>query len=168
MAAVADVAKKYPSVKLMITGKAGKHVLSQASEYGIENNLFLTGFVLFEDLTWYMGCADMFVLPFPETVYNLGRWPNKLGDYLCVGRPIISNPVGDVKDLIENNMIGFLVNFNKDDFYNKMIYIIENPELGSIYGENARKVAENVLNWKILVEKLEDFYDKVLNSYQTI
>jgi glycosyltransferase involved in cell wall biosynthesis len=165
MAAVADVAKKYPSVKLMITGKAGKHVLNQAREHGIENNLFLTGFLPFEELTWYMGCADMFVLPFPETVYNIGRWPNKLGDYLCIGRPVISNPVGDVRNLVENNRIGFLVNFSKDDFYDKMIYIIENPEVGSFYGENARKVAETLLSWKILVNKLEDFYYKILNLH---
>jgi len=165
MAAVADVMKKYPLVKLMITGKAGKHVLDKAKKYGIEDNLFLTGFVPFEELAWYMGCADMFVLPFPETIYNLGRWPNKLGDYLCLGRPTISNPVGDVKPFFERNEVGFLTEFSKEGFYNKMIYIIENPEIGLRYGENARKIAENILNWKILVRELEDFYYKVLNSY---
>jgi glycosyltransferase involved in cell wall biosynthesis len=164
MAAVADVAKKYPTVKLMVTGKTGKHVLSLAKEYGIEENLFLTGFLPFEDLSWYMGCADMFVLPFPETIYNLGRWPNKLGDYLCLGRPIISNPVGDIKALFENNEIGFLADFSKTGFYEKMIYLIENPEVGFKYGENARMVAENILDWNILVKKVEDFYYKTLNS----
>ena len=163
MAAVAEVVKKYPSVKLMITGRAGKHVFDQAEEYGIDNNLYLTGFVPFEELAWYMGCADMFILPFPDTVYNVGRWPNKLGDYLCLGRPTITNPVGDVKTLFEENEIGLLADFDKDDFASKMISIIENPEIGARYGENARRIAENVLDWKILVKRLEDFYYKVLS-----
>lgn len=165
MAAVANVAGKYPSVKLMITGKIGRHVLDQAEEFGIRQNLYLTGFVPFEELEWYMGCADVFVLPFPKTVYNAGRWPNKLGDYLCAGRPTISNPVGDVKTFFENNEIGLLADFDQNDFYAKIIYIIENPELALRYGENARKVAEDVLDWKIKVKELEDFYYRVINLH---
>ena len=168
MAAVANVAKKYPSVKLMITGNAGKKVFDEANEYGIGENLYLTGFVPFEELTWYMGCADMFVLPFPDTIYNMGRWPNKLGDYLCLGRPTITNPVGDVKTLFEENEIGLLADFDKDDFASKMISIIENPDIGARYGENARRIAENVLDWKIIVERLENFYYRVMNHQDEV
>ena len=164
MASIAKVAKDYPAVKLMITGQAGKHVLLQAREFGISENLYLTGFVPIEELGIYMGCADMFILPFPNTIYNVGRWPNKLGDYLCLGRPIITNPVGDVKTLFEENQIGFLADYNEDDFYRKIISIIKKPEIGAQYGKNARIIAETVLDWRILVNKLEDFYYKVLNQ----
>jgi len=164
MAAVADVSKTYPSVKLMITGQAGDHVNQEAHRHGIDKNLFLTGFVPIEELSWYMGCADMFVLPFPETVYNVGRWPNKLGDYLSIGRPILSNPVGDVKTLFENSEIGFLTGFSKEEFAEKMIDVIENPDIASSYGENARRLATDVLDWKINIKKLEDFYFQILES----
>jgi glycosyltransferase involved in cell wall biosynthesis len=148
----------------MVTGQAGDHVTQEAHQHGIDKNLFLTGFVPIEELSWFMGCADMFVLPFPETVYNVGRWPNKLGDYLSIGRPILSNPVGDVKTLFENSEIGFLTGFSKEEFAEKMIDVIENPDIASSYGKNARRLATDVLDWKINIKKLEDFYFQILKS----
>ncbi len=162
--AIAEVAKKYPMVKLMITGQIRKHILKQARNYGVENSLFLTGFVPYDELIWYMGCADIFILPYPETIYNIGRWPNKLGDYLCLGRPTIANPVGDIKSLFENNEIGLLANYDKEDFCKKINFLIENPEIRRRLGENSRRIAVDVLDWRIKIKTLEDFYYKILNG----
>jgi glycosyltransferase involved in cell wall biosynthesis len=87
-----------------------------------------------------------------------------LGDYLCVGRPIITNPVGDIKTLFQNYEIGLFADYCEEDFCNKMIYLIENPEISSRFGENARKIAVNLLDWNIKVKDLENFYYQILNQ----
>lgn len=163
-ASIKKMASKYPEVILFITGKTENHVQNQAAKFGISENLYLTGFVPLEELSWYMGCADIFILPFPDTIYNVGRWPNKLGDYLCVGRPIITNPVGDIKTLFQNYEIGLFADYCEEDFCNKMIYLIEHPEISSRFGENARKIAVNLLDWNIKVKDLENFYYQILNQ----
>jgi glycosyltransferase involved in cell wall biosynthesis len=79
MASLAILARKYPSIKLIITGRAGKSVKKIAKKYGVQSNILLTGFLPVSELSWYLGCADVFVLPFPNLIYNLGRWPNIFG-----------------------------------------------------------------------------------------
>lgn len=162
MQSVAIVAAKYPSVKLMVTGKAGKSVSRLAQRHNIQQNLFLTGFLPIEELPWYLGCADLFVLPFPEKIHNVGRWPNKIGDYMSLGRPTVSNPVGDIRTLFENNDVGFLPDWDPEDFAKKIIYLLDHPDIAHQLGENARKVAKTQYDWAIIVRSLEGFYYEVL------
>jgi glycosyltransferase involved in cell wall biosynthesis len=160
--ALVIVAKRYPSVKFLITGKLTKSIINLAMSCGIESNLYLTGLLPYEEVPWYLGCANLFVLPFPDKIYNMGRWPNKVCDYMSLGRPIISNPVGDVKILLESHEIGLLANYDPVDFAEKIIYIIAHPEIEEKLGMNARNVAITIYDWKILIRKLEEFYSMVL------
>ena len=84
---------------------------------------------------------------------------------MCLGRPIVSNPVGDIKDLFEKNEIGVLANWKPEDFAQKIIYLFANPDLATKFGKEARKLAVRRYQWPILVDKLEDFYFKVLKRH---
>jgi len=158
------IVEKYPNTKLLITGKPNKSITEMAKSYNLADNLFLTGYVPFEELAWYLGCANFFILPFPEKTYNIGRWPNKIGEYLSVGRPIVSNPTGDVKTLLEDHKVGILAEWIPEDFARKSIELIENPNIVKQYGEEARKLAITKYDWKNLAQVLEDFYFRVLNG----
>jgi glycosyltransferase involved in cell wall biosynthesis len=160
------VAERYPAVKLIITGRPAKSVIDLAKSYGVERNIHLTGWLPYEELPWVLGCADMFVLPFPNKIYNLGRWPNKLCDYMSLGRPTISNPVGDIKTLFESHEIGLLAEWDPMEFAGKIITLIENPEIADKLGENARNLSVTVYDWKVLIRRLEEFYYMLLCATQ--
>jgi glycosyltransferase involved in cell wall biosynthesis len=160
--ALSIVAGRYPAVKLIITGKQDKSIFKLARIKGVEGNLHLTGWLPYEELPWYLGCADLFVLPFPDKVYNVGRWPNKICDYMSLGRPTISNPVGDIKTLFESHEIGLLAQWDPMDFARKIIYLIEHPEIADKLGDNARNLAITVYDWKLLIRQLEEFYYMLL------
>lgn len=162
MAALAIVAERFPSVRLIVTGKAGHHVLDLAETHGVEKNIHLTGFVPFDDLPWYLGCADVFVLPFPATPYNIGRWPNKIGEYMSLGRPTVSNATGDIRTLFEARKVGLLADWEARDFADKILYLLENPDIARRIGNTARETAVKEYDWKILIRKLEDFYTRVV------
>ncbi len=57
------VVEKYPNALLLVTGKTPADVAILAERYQVQGNVRLTGFVPFEELSWYLGCADVFVLP---------------------------------------------------------------------------------------------------------
>ena len=164
MAALNIVARKYPSVKLVITGHAKKSIRDLAKKYGVDGNVHLTGYLPMEELPWYMSCANIFVLPFPNTPYNVGRWPNKMCNYMCLGRPTISNPVGDIQKLFERHNVGLLADFEPTDFALKIMSLLENSELAEQIGQNARHVAVTHYDWKILAGKLEAFYYQILET----
>lgn len=161
--ALSIVTRQYPDVKLMITGTPSNSVLERARLYGVEKNIHLTGYLQDEELPWALGCADLFLLPLANKVHNIGRWPNKICDYMSLGRPTVSNPVGDIKSLFEDYKVGMLASFDPADFAGKIVHLLKNPELAFKLGGNARITAVTVYDWKLLVCDLEDFYGRLLN-----
>jgi glycosyltransferase involved in cell wall biosynthesis len=156
------VVATYPDTKLVISGRASKPVVDLVTSYGVQDNVVFTGFVSSDDLAWHMGAADVFLLPFPDTVYNRGRWPNKIGLYMCLGRPTVTNPSGDLKPLFDRHRVGLLAECDPEDFAAKILMLLESPKLASELGTNARRVALTEHNWDKLVLRLEDFYREVL------
>lgn len=57
---------------------------------------------------------------------------------MCLRRPTVSNLVGDIKSLIEQNDTGLLADWNPSDFANKIIKLLENPDQATKLGENVK------------------------------
>ena len=164
MRVLSMVAGRFPAVKLLVTGKTGRDVVDMARNHGVAGNLRLTGFLPFEDLSWHLGTVNMFILPFPPKIYNIGRWPNKLGEYMSLGRPTVSNPVGDIRPLFEEHEIGLLARWDANDIAEKVIRLIENPGEADRLGRNARRLAVTDYDWKGLTGILEEFYYRILKG----
>jgi glycosyltransferase involved in cell wall biosynthesis len=162
MEVFARIVRQYPDAKLLVTGHAPQRVSQLAHTYGVQGNLILTGFLPYEEFPWYLGCSDLFVMPFPDKIYNIGRWPSKVNDYMSVGRPTVSNPFGDVRGLFEKHKIGLLAQWDSEDFAQKIIFLLEHPDIAAELGKNARRAAETEYNWKELIRKLESFYYSIL------
>ncbi|MHC1785272.1 MAG: glycosyltransferase [Anaerolineaceae bacterium] len=162
MESLVIVAEKYPSVKLIITGQAKKEIFDLVKKNGLQDQVIFSGYLSTEDYPWYLGCADMFLLPMADRPYNHGRWPNKMGDYLSIGRPTVSNPVGDIKTLFETHKIGLLAEWNPEDFAEKIIYLLDHPEISEKFSKNARVVAREEYDWGILAGRAERFYLQIL------
>jgi len=157
------VAKKYPCVKLLITGKAKPEIHKMAAKFNLEDKVIFSGFLTSEEFPLYLGAADLYLLPMADRPYNHGRWPNKIGDYMTFGRPTVSNPIGDIKTLFEQHEIGLMAEWSPESFAEKIIYLLDHPEAAEQLGRNARLVAENEYDWAILVRQLEQFYGRILN-----
>jgi len=159
--AFAKVCRKVPNAKLMLLGKKSPLTLKIAQKYEIEEKILNLGMIPYEECPAYLACADVCLLPFKNKIANVGRWPTKLGEYMSIGKPIVSNPVGDIKDLFERERIGFLAKEDPDDFAEKIIHLFENPQLCEELGNNARQVAREQLAWPVLTKELENFYYKI-------
>ncbi len=160
------VLARYPQARLLITGTPDKRVTQMAESLGVRENLILTGYLPYDKLPWYLGCADLFVMPFPDKIYNVGRWPSKINGYMSIGRPTVSNPVGDVKKLFKQHQVGLLAEWDPDDFARKMIFLIENPHIARQLGLNARAASVNEYDWRVLTRKLEAFFVEIIARHK--
>jgi glycosyltransferase involved in cell wall biosynthesis len=165
LASLALVIQKYPGTKLIITGKTSQSVRNLIRKYQLADHIILTGFLSHENYPIYLGSSDVFLLPMANRPYNIGRWPNKMGDYLSLARPTVSNPIGDIKTLFEKYDIGLLARWEPEDFAQKIIFYLDNPDYANQAGQKARWVSENIYNWSILGKKLESFYIKTLSHF---
>ncbi len=117
------------------------------------------GLISRELLPWYLAAGDIMLLPFTNKKINLGKSPNKLGDYLAAGRPIISNPTGEVKKILQKKQVGILAPENPKLFAQAIHELLKKPTQLKTLGENARKTAES-LSWESVAKQLEKFYLK--------
>jgi glycosyltransferase involved in cell wall biosynthesis len=161
--AIKIVKPKEKRFKLMITGHKTPRFLNLLKKYKLRDEIILPGFVPADRYPIYLNCCNFFILPYPKNICNIGRWPNKIGDYMGVGRPTITNSIGDLKDLFENNNIGIMCDYNAHSFADAIVELAQNPDSCAQLGNNARKVAEEEFGWDHLVERLETFYFRVLS-----
>jgi glycosyltransferase involved in cell wall biosynthesis len=85
---------------------------------------------------------------------------------MSVGRPTVSNPVGDIETLFQNQKIGLLAEWDPDDFSQKILYLLEHPEIAVEMGREARKVSETEYDWAVLIAKLETFYVNTIRVHR--
>ena len=162
--AVALLKQQHSSVTMLMTGKKDAAIMDAAKAAGVLENVNHLGFVEVEDYPRALSCVDAFVVPFLDRIANQGRWPGRINDYLSLGIPIITNPVGEMKTLLAEHEIGLLSEESAEGFAGALKQLIENPEMRERMGKTARHLAENDLAWSTLIDRLEEAYQYAITN----
>lgn len=152
--AMIDVLKKDPDVFFIMTGSKREYFSRLSKRMVIQNHFIHFGFMGKNELLEILSCADIFVVPFEDKPANWGRWPGKIGKYLSLGKPIVTNPVGAMKSVISENNVGIFSSEDPKDLAEKILFMKKNPIFVKRLGNNARKYAETKLDWDILTDKV--------------
>jgi len=153
-----------PKVKLLLVGKPSPMTKQVVRTVGTEKGVLEYGIVPYEKIPDYMGCADVFLLPFARKQANIGRWPNKVGDYMAMGRPIVSSPVGEMQSLFQTESIGRLAADEPEAFAEIVWELLTDPGECERLGQAARQAAVERYSWEFLATHLEKFYDKIMTN----
>lgn len=70
---------------------------------------------------------DIFLQLLNDSNISKAGWPNKLGDYLAIGKPIILAPYGDITKFIEGQKGFFIVKYDSDNIANMLSHISQLP-----------------------------------------
>jgi len=153
---------KYKNIYIILIGNHAldveKFIDKEVKKYFIK-----TCWIEYKLINKFMSACDILILPFDSN--SIARnciWPSKINDYLSVGRPIISTRLEVLKDLFENQKIGFMVNDNIEKLAQVCIKLFDDKNLANELGNNARKLAVTKYNWDIIVEKINKFYLEIL------
>lgn len=115
-------------------------------------NVIYTGFV--EDLPAYINLADVCLAPFPPEAV-CGGTRNKICEYLACGKPIVSTAEGmrGFDDAISGQH--YLLGEDKEDFVDKLVFCLNNPNEIEKIGHNARALS-NRYDWKLLIKEIDN------------
>lgn len=158
------LARMRKDVRLLLTGARSPLIQQYARRGGWADRVIEAGVIDYSVLPRYHACVDVFALPFTNKLANRGRWPNKIGDYLAAGRPIVSNSVGDIKDLFAAYNIGYLTHETPEAFAQGLYHALDDPASAETKGRTARLVAERVLSWERLSVRMEEHY-RLIQGY---
>lgn len=109
-----------------------------------------------EELARFIASSDVCMAIYKNVPVLYTCSPNKMFDAFSAGKPVLTNMPGWLSDLVEKNKAGVFVRPDDAiDFADKAEYLADQPELRKVYGQNARKLAEQEFSRDLLTEKLE-------------
>jgi glycosyltransferase involved in cell wall biosynthesis len=151
-------------VRLLLVGPFSSETEEKAKHLGIRNFIISTGPVPYTELPIYLNAGDIALMPYTDSIINRYAFPNKLGDYIAAGKPVVAGDTGDVKRFFNTYQVGLLAKDHAEDYADKIAWLIHRPEMQQTYGKEARRVAEEEMSWDIHTDKLEQFYQKLLQK----
>lgn len=147
-----------PEMLLLITGRKPPRFDQMLDRRGMRDRVRHLGFVPYADLPVSLSCADVFLLPFLNRISNVGRWPHKVGEYMSLGRPVVTNAVGDLAELFAKGEFGMLAGTARGEFANAIRFLKATASARQQMGRNARSWAEREFAWPRIVDRVEQCY----------
>lgn len=127
-------------------------------------NVVLVGSKPYSEIPSYMAIADVLLLPMDNDPIELARFPMRFGDYLCAGRPIVSNAVGEVKYYLEKYNAGLISPpASTKEFGDNILLVLKDKKLAEQLSRNARKLAEGDLSRDNVTKKLNGIIAPLLS-----
>jgi glycosyltransferase involved in cell wall biosynthesis len=157
----AEVARHEPRARLMVVGGNRGLTLRAAGERGIQDRVMPFKHVSYSRLGELLACGDVMLLPFADRGLNLGRFPNRLGDFFAAGRPVVTNSIGDVGRLIEGNALGLAVEPTPQATAQAALRVLSDPELAAELGRRGREFAERKMAWRVVAGEVLEFYERL-------
>lgn len=158
------VVKRIPEALLILAGEFPLYINSLLKKFAFRNNLLLTGSLSYREIPYVIGASDVLLLPYRDRLTNQGRWPNKIGDYLSAGRPVVTNPTGDFARIFKNRDFVLMVGESTGEFADGVERMLRRRDDLHALGTAARSFAENKLDWSAPTERLLEFYSGLADS----
>ena len=161
-----SVWERHPDCQLFIAGGANESTpgfnLSRTN-----GRIRFVGYVERSVLLKEYASSSVLVLPMFDELYSHARFPTKLGEYLASGRPVVTNPVGEIPRFIEDGMSARLTPPGDiTAFASAICGLLDDPAKATTLGANGRTIAEKNFHYSLYGPKLVDFFTS-LNAEKT-
>lgn len=156
----AKILTEYDNVKFLIvgTGALEKELKEKVSKLGLNDKIIFTGFIT--DVSEIYNIMDMNV----NCSYGTETSSLALSEAMSVGVPAIASIYGGNPYMVTEGENGLLcAKQNVDALYEKMKYILENPDIYQKMKETAKEHYQKKFTAKKMTETLEKIYE---NQYE--
>jgi glycosyltransferase involved in cell wall biosynthesis len=148
------IQKRFPEAILTVAGNGSEEACLRtlASQWGLSGVSFC-GTVAYSDLPALYASHDIYV-----NSSNVDNFPGALVEAACSGLPIVTTRAGGIPWMIRDRQSGIVVDLNDETaLANGVIEILEHPELGRHFAQQARTWAEQ-FSWRNVLPKLLSSY----------
>lgn len=167
------VYQQNPKAKLILIGRdASDIVTGNTSTWAMMQRLFdqdalanvsYIGSVPYDQIKAHINTAAVCVFPtFAEAL------PVSWIEAMAMQKAIVASNIGWATEVIDDGVNGFLVHPKAhEEFAEKIITLLKEEALRSQFGQNALKKANQKFSIQVVAKLSADFYQKVLNDYNT-
>lgn len=152
------LARRRPKAWLVLTGGGLPKVTALAEQAGLGARLRHLGLVPHEFMSLALACADLTVLPYTDRPLNTHRYPNRFGDYLAAGKPVVTNQTGDLGRTVEAEQVGVCAAETPEAMAGAIADLFDDPVRRAALGERARRLAEGAFSWRARAQTVDGLY----------
>ncbi len=155
-----ELKNEYPNIKLICVGSGilvdeFKETIKQR---GLEKTVFQLGFR--KDIPELLAASDCLVLS-----SKIEGVPGVILEAGLQKKPSIATNVGGVSEVLIHGKTGYLINdFNREDFKEKLVELMQNDEMRTAFGQNAFDLISNNFDPKKNAERFEKLYLDLIKS----
>ena len=96
-------------------------------------------------------------------------FPNAVMEYMALGKPVIATDGGGTKELVVDGVTGFLLKENNpDEIIEKILYLIDNPDVAMKMGEEGKKRIVTEFNLDKMTKKYVELYEQFRGKHSRI
>ncbi len=135
--AMSLILQNHPEVLLLIAGNGEEknYVAKIYEDLTIMDRVTFTGAVSYKQIPYYYAACDLFVLP-----SNYEGTARVLEEAAVAGKPIVTTDVSGAREVVVDGATGYVVGLdNYHELAEKVVNILDNPELGKEMGEKGQK-----------------------------
>ncbi|MBI28654.1 MAG: hypothetical protein CMI95_02015 [Pelagibacteraceae bacterium] len=111
----------------------------------------------------YISKSHVGIMPLNNTKWSLGKCGFKILQYMGCGIPVVASPVGVNSEIIQDKKNGLIAR-NQEDWYNKIVYLKNNPRVAKNIGFKGFKSVSKDFDIGIwegnYINKVDNIYNK--------
>ncbi|MGC8691194.1 MAG: glycosyltransferase family 4 protein [Caldisericum sp.] len=139
-------------------GSLKNHLVCLAKNLKLQENIYFTGYT--KKVIKLLSVSDIFV--FASSREGL---PVSVMEAMAMEKPVVAYNIRGVRDLVEDGVNGFLLPFGDiEGLANKIIYLMENPEIAKEMGRRGREKIEKEFSLKIILKDMKNLYKEILDG----
>lgn len=156
---------KYDEVFAVVIGKgdALPELRSLARELGIEDYVWFTEWISYDDLLRYLSTADICLDPDPSNPFNDRCTMIKMTEYMAFGKPIVAFDLPEHR--VTAGQAALYAKGNDEmDFARKILELVHDPARRDEMGRIGRERIDTRLAWSFQKQNLLDAYSELFSA----
>ena len=154
------VLRKEENAKLYLVGggddPSDEQILKdEARRLGIEDAVFITGFLPQQDAWQYVKAADVCISSFYPTLVLNSTSPTKLIEYMAMGKAVVANDHPEQRLVISESKAGICVPYEENAFAEAILYLLNHPEEAKQMGIRGRKYVKKYRSYEQIADLVE-------------
>jgi glycosyltransferase involved in cell wall biosynthesis len=145
--------------RLMTLARDAGWQVEEGSQLSPAYDLIYTGLGTPENLPDYLAYADVAIYPFRDTLVNRTKCPVKLLDLLAAGIPVVADAVGQITEMIQHGVSGFLIRGADEEGFSNAVasLLLDSVQQGEMSRNAVRDMKER-FSWDALAVVAEEAY----------
>ena len=158
----------YPNLRFQIVGSGSylEDLKLLVSEKKLDRYVEFSGWVDNEKVPQLINECDIGIVPHKKCAHSDTTVPNKLFDYMAIGKPVIVSDARPLERIVTNENCGFVYKDGDTDSLADRIKALMDKNVRTTFGHNGQNAVKNKYNWDIDQKRFINAINSVILSRQ--